>query len=120
MSKKPDTATALAGILKAKRGDDAPASPPEAGLRPVEAEAPPPPSPALPPAPLPAVTAKAQSTAEMRRRGKNSDPKYSQHSMYLPEGMHMRVKRRLEDLKTGKDVSDLAEELFEQWLKSTT
>ena len=47
MSKKPDTASALAGILKAKRGEDRPDAPPPPAALPAEPETPLPPSPAL-------------------------------------------------------------------------
>lgn len=120
MSKKHDTASALAGILKAKRGDEpaTPAAVPE--IEPPEPSAPPPPSPALPPAPLPEARVKVETAAEKRRGGKSSDPKYSQYSVYLRKDTHKRVKRRLDDLETGQDVSELVQDLLEQWLRSNT
>ena len=120
MTKKHNQADALAGILRAKRGDDQPAATAAATVPPVEAEAPPPPSPA-PAALIPRPrSAEAKIAAESHRRGKSGDPNYLQHSMYLRKDTHKRVKRRLEDMETGEDVSDLVQKLLEQWLKTGT
>ena len=53
MSKKPNTAAALAGILNAKRGEETSSEPAAAAEVPVTAEPPANPSPALPPDPFP-------------------------------------------------------------------
>jgi hypothetical protein len=119
MSKKHDTASALAGILQAKRPAVPASSSAVPAAEPPEPAAPRPPSPALP-APSPVVTtAKAETAAEKRRGGKSSDPTYSQFSVYLRKATHKRVKRRLDDLETGQDVSELVQNLLEQWLASS-
>jgi hypothetical protein len=108
MSRKPDTAAALAGILKAKRGDDHPvvSAPPAAA--PAAPEIQPPPS----PAPAAAVERKG-------RGGKSSDPNYSQFSVYLPKLLRKKVGRALDDADTGQDFSELVQELLQQWLASS-
>lgn len=120
MSKKPDTASALAGILKAKRGDDLPAEEtPSAAIR-AEPDTTPPPSPApLPPAPAPAEN---QSIAPKRAHtGKSSDKaNYSQYSVYLRKDTRKKVGRALDDADTGQDFSELVQELLERWLTPRT
>lgn len=129
MSKKPDTAAALAGILKAKRGEEPAASLPPPRER--EADTPPPPapamatasppSPALPPTPSPAVTPKVALPPANRRSGKRSDKAtYSQFSLYLRRDTRKKVGRALDDLDDGQDFSDLVQTLLEQWLASRT
>ena len=120
MTKKSDQATALAGILKARRGDETPPAPAAPEMTAAEPEALLPPSPALPPTPSRLPSPKAETRAESRRRGKNSDPNYRQHSIYLRKDTHKRVKRRLEDMESDQDVSELVQVLLEQWLKSGT
>jgi hypothetical protein len=78
-----------------------------------------PPSPALPQeiasrreAPVASAPKKARSL------GKKSDPNYSLHGLYMRNDTYKAAKRRLEDTQPGKDMSDLAEELFRQWLES--
>ena len=120
MSKKPDTASALAGILKAKRGDD----PATADAPPVDSlpapETPPPPS----PAPLPPAAHPAENQPATRRRphtGKSSDKaNYSQYSVYLRKDTRKKVGRALDDADTGKDFSELVQELLEKWLALRT
>lgn len=122
MSSKRDTASALAGILKAKRGEEAPPSPappPEPAtvrIEPVE-----PPSPAPVPAPASEPTANQRKrSAPQGQTGKYRDPNYTQHSIYLRKGTQKKVRRELEDEETGQDFSELVQELLEQWLKSRT
>lgn len=128
MNNKRDTASALAGILKAKRQPESPQMPdpapePEAVEDHIDPPAPatavpntPPPSPA--PIVPPAIEEKPQQVPG--RTGKFRDPNYSQHSIYLKKGTHKRVKRLLEDEDTGQDFSMLVQELLEQWLRSHT
>lgn len=118
MSKKPDTAAALAGILKAKRGDQGTADMAAAAPLPSEAERHPPPS----PAPLPAVAVEVPQPASRKtRNGKSSDKaNYSQFSVYLRKDTRKKVGRALEDAEIGQDFSDLVQELLEQWLASRT
>jgi hypothetical protein len=118
MSKKQDTASALAGILQAKRGDDRPAvstiaihAEPDAG---------PPPSPALPATLLRVRPPKAETPAAQPRSGKSSDPNYRQCSIYLSKAVRKKVGRALDDADSGQDFSELVEELLEKWLTSRT
>jgi hypothetical protein len=121
MTKKQDTATALAGILKAKRGDETSAAPAGAMVTPAaEPETPSPPSPALPVIPPRVETTKAETPAVKGRGGKSSDPNYSQYSVYLRKGIRKKVGRALDDADTGQDFSELVEELLEKWLASRT
>ncbi len=121
MSKKPDTASALAGILKAKRGDDGTASQPAAVLVRSEPETPLPPSPApLPPATLVAAAMPPEARGKARS-GKSSDKaNYSQFSVYLRKDTRKKVGRALDDADTGQDFSELVQELLEKWLASRT
>ncbi len=120
MSKKPDTASALAGILKAKRGDDeAAVQAPSVAVRP-EPETPRHPSPALLPPASPAA-ANPSATQGKTRNGKSSDKaNYSQYSVYLRKDTRKKVGRALDDADTGQDFSELMQELLEQWLASRT
>jgi hypothetical protein len=120
MSKKPDTASALAGILKAKRGgDDADEPVTPAAVAPI-AEKQPPPSPAPLPTPTPSL-AEPVSTGKKGRVGKSSDKaNYSQFSVYLRKDTRKKVGRALDDMDSDKDFSELVQSLLEQWLKSNT
>lgn len=60
------------------------------------------------PAPLP----------QGKRGGKSSDPNYTQATLYVRKDTHHQVKLRLLQENLGRDMSDLAEELFAEWLKS--
>jgi hypothetical protein len=121
MSKKPDTASALAGILKAKRGEERSDTSPLPAALPVEPETPPPPSPALPSTPASAEIPNAAMPPSKGRGGKSSDKaNYSQYSVYLRKDTRKKVGRALEDAETGQDFSELVQELLEQWLASRT
>jgi hypothetical protein len=120
MSRKQDTAAALAGILSAKRGGDGVVAPALSVATQEEPEAAPPPSPALPPSP-PVVAAKnAERAVAEGRGGKSSDPNYSQYSIYLRKTTRKKVGRALDDADTGQDFSELVEELLQQWIASRT
>lgn len=119
MSKKPDTASALAGILKAKRGDQSPAAAAATAAEslPAEPESPIPPS----PAPVPAAAVETPQPAPKRSRGgKSSDPNYDQYSVYLLKATRKKVNRALVDDDTEMDFSGLVQMLLEQWLASRT
>lgn len=117
MSKKPDTALALKGILNARRGDQSPAPETAAAMPPVEPESPPPPSPAL----LPVATVEVlRPAAKKVRQGKSSDPNYDQFSVYLRKDTRKKVNRALDDDDNGQNFSDLVQVLLEQWLASRT
>jgi hypothetical protein len=121
MNKKPDTAAALAGILKAKRGDDRPEPPAPSAAMPAEAETPPPPSPALLSAPASAEIPSAATPPAKGRGGKSSDKaNYSQYSVYLRRDTRKKVGRALDDAETGQDFSELVQELLDKWLASRT
>jgi hypothetical protein len=116
MSKKPDTAAALAGILKAKREPDRPAETVASVPLRAEPEPPPPPS----PAPLPPTSSVAMIAPKKARNGKSSDPNYTQCSIYLRKVLRKKAGRALDDADTGQDFSELVEELLEKWLASRT
>jgi hypothetical protein len=120
MSKKPDTASALAGILRAKRGDESDVEPtPPAAIAPVVI-VPTPPSPALPPAPPVAITSPAIPDKKTRGGKSSNKATFSQFSVYLRKDTRKKVGRALEDAETGQDFSDLVQSLLEQWLTSRT
>lgn len=51
-----------------------------------------------------------------RTPGKRSNPEYSQFSVLLKKLTHKRASRALDDLDNGQDLSDLMQQLLEQWL----
>lgn len=120
MSKKPDTASALAGILNARRGGETVSETPvpaELAAVPVAEFTP---SPALPVAPSP-VAPQPVMLERRPRTGKSSDKaNYSQFSVYLRKDTRKKVGRSLEDGETGQDFSELVQELLEKWLKART
>lgn len=120
MSKKQDTATALAGILKAKRGEDGPPADATLAVARAEPEPLPPPSPALVSVAPRVNGTRAESPAPKGRGGKSSDPNYTQCSIYLPRKLRKKAGRALDDDDKGQDFSDLVEELVEKWLASRT
>jgi hypothetical protein len=120
MSRKQDTATALAGILSAKRGGDSVSAPALSIATQEEPEAAPPPSPALPPSPPVMAAKKVEPAVAEGRGGKSSDPNYRQYSVYLRKTTRKKVGRVLDDADTGQDFSELMEELLQQWLASRT
>jgi hypothetical protein len=59
--------------------------------------------------------APAASPAELsRRKGKRNDPDYTQISAYIRKETHRAV---MQEIVTKRDLSDLIEELFTEWLK---
>lgn len=104
MSKKPDDAAKIAGLANIIK----------VGNRQKEI----PPSPA-PPVDAPAAETPAPSRRSKRERvGKYRDPNFHHYGVYLRKDTHKRVKRRLEDSESGKDLSELLQDLLEQWLAS--
>jgi hypothetical protein len=121
MSRKPDTAAALAGILKAKRGDDHPAATAPSTDQPATLRIQPPPSPALPVSTPEIEPARPEPIQAKGRGGKSSDKAtYSQYSVYLRKDTRKKVGRALDYAETGQDFSELVQELLEQWLASRT
>jgi hypothetical protein len=117
MSKQSDTASALAGILKARRGEDSPANATPAVVAPSVPEVAPLPS----PAPLLVATSPNAKTVERKgRSGKSSDPSYSQFSVWLRKDIRKKAGRALDDADTGQDFSELVQELLDKWLASRT
>jgi len=52
-----------------------------------------------------------------REPGKRSNPDYKQFSVLLRKRTHMEVSHTLDKLGGNQDVSDLIEQLLEQWLE---
>ena len=52
-----------------------------------------------------------------RPPGKRSDPEYKQYSVLLKRQTHRQVTALLRDQEDGPDVSELLQQLLEQWLK---
>jgi hypothetical protein len=61
----------------------------------------------------PAVVLKAPG----RPPGKRSDPAYKQYSVLLKRQTHRQVTTILRDQEGGPDVSELRQQLLEQWLE---
>ena len=52
-----------------------------------------------------------------RPPGKRSDPEYKQYSVLLKKQTHREVTKILRDQEYSPDVSELLQQLLEQWLK---
>ena len=52
-----------------------------------------------------------------RPPGKRSDPEYKQYSVLLKKQTHRQVTSILRDQEGGPDVSELLQQLLEQWLE---
>jgi hypothetical protein len=61
----------------------------------------------------PAATLKAPG----RPPGKRSDPEYKQYSVLLKKQTHRQVTAILRDQEDSPDVSELLQQLLEQWLE---
>ena len=61
---------------------------------------------------IPAAPAKALG----RPPGKRSDPAYKQYSVLLKKHTHRQVTNILRDQEDGQDVSELVQQLLEQWV----
>jgi hypothetical protein len=104
-SKKPDDAARITGLTNILKNAN----------QPKEIHAPP----ALPTAEPVEAPATAVATRSRRERvGKREDPNYHQCGLYIRKTTHKRARRRLEDTQPGKDMSELVQELLEQWLES--
>jgi predicted component of type VI protein secretion system len=120
MNKKPNTASALAGIIAAKRGgEETPDLPtPEVAAAPT-------PEPIAPPSPTPVPASPASARVAVRPvkkelSSKSTDPNYKQFSVYLRKDTRKKAGRLLEDMDTDMDFSDLTQMLLEQWIKANT
>ena len=52
-----------------------------------------------------------------RRAGKRSDPAYKQFSVLLRKDTHRQTARILYDTEDGQDISELVQQLLEEWVK---
>jgi hypothetical protein len=52
-----------------------------------------------------------------RPPGKRSDPEFKQYSVLLKKQTHREVTKILRDQEDSPDVSELVQQLLEQWLK---
>jgi hypothetical protein len=59
----------------------------------------------------------ASLKAPGRPPGKRSDPEYKQYSVLLKKQTHRQVTNILRDQEDGPDVSELLQQLLEQWLE---
>ena len=59
----------------------------------------------------------AQKAKPGREVGKRSNPAYKQFSVLLKKETQMEVSHTLDRSGSGHDVSDLVQQLLEQWLK---
>ena len=60
---------------------------------------------------------KADTPPPAGTRGKSSNKEfYTQATLYLRKDTHRAIKKKLLDDEQGRDMSDLAQELFAQWL----
>jgi hypothetical protein len=59
----------------------------------------------------------AQKPKAGREPGKRSNPEYKQFSVLLKKRTHMNVSHMLDILGGGQDISELVQQLLEQWLK---
>ncbi len=106
MSKKPDDAARIAGLANILGGSNK------------QKVVTPPPSPAPlvePPADAALPPGKPRKSG---RVGKSSDPNFHHYGVYLRKATHKQAKRRLEDLESGMDLSELLQKLLEEWLTS--
>ncbi len=103
MSKKTHPLEGLSTILGSLKGDAAPPSP-----APLETPSPTASRKALPP----------EKTVEPAPRGKKSDPDYVQTSILIKDETRLRVKQSLLGGGSGLDMSQLVQQLLENWLES--
>jgi hypothetical protein len=55
-----------------------------------------------------------------RKRGKKSNPDYRLRSLLLRDTIHRTATDKVRDLDDGKDLSDVVNELLEQWTSRKT
>jgi hypothetical protein len=49
--------------------------------------------------------------------GKRSDPEWNRYTILLRKKTHKQASRRLQDLDTGQDLSELMDQLLTEWLE---
>jgi hypothetical protein len=69
-----------------------------------------------PPAPMRAVVP-AGGGKGRPATGKRSDPAWNRYTVLLRKEIHKRASRRLQDLDTGQDLSELMDRLLAEWLE---
>ena len=82
--------------------------------------APPPAAPVSTPTPERPERTAEPAAKSSRPQGKRSHPDYKQFSVLLKKRTHKQAVRALDDLDNGQDLSDLMEQLLDQWLKKQT
>lgn len=61
---------------------------------------------------------RAAELVRIRPRSKRSDPAWKPYTLMLKSATHTEAGIILKRMDTGQDLSDLAQELFEQWVKA--
>ena len=56
--------------------------------------------------------------ARFKPRSKRSDPAWRAYTLMLKSETHTKAGIILKQMDTGQDLSDLAKELFEEWVKA--
>jgi hypothetical protein len=79
---------------------------------------PPPEEPAIPERPSTPPSAAGMTGGGKGRpaTGKRSDPEWNRYTVLLRKVTHKQASRRLQDLDTGQDLSELVDELLTEWL----
>ena len=68
------------------------------------------------PAPIPIVVT-AGGGKGRPATGKRSDPEWNRYTVLMRKETHKRASRRLQDLDSGQDLSELVDQLLAEWLK---
>jgi hypothetical protein len=61
---------------------------------------------------------RAAAPVRVKPRSKRSDPAWRPYTLMLKSETHTEASIILKRMDTGQDLSDLAQELFEQWVKA--
>ena len=59
--------------------------------------------------------ASKHSDAQTSKLAKSKDPNYQRSTVYLPKGLHQRLK--MAALQDGREISDIVEEMVDEWIK---
>jgi len=65
------------------------------------------------PEPAPSVVGRGKGRPAT---GKRSDPDWNRYTILLRRRTHRQASRRLQDMETGQDLSELVDELLTEWL----
>jgi hypothetical protein len=63
-----------------------------------------------------AIQAGRHAEGKRRKPGKRSDPAFRATTFFVRKDTQRKASRLLEDQETGKDLSDLVEELLAKWI----